>query len=37
VPVLSPGNGKTRTGRLLTYVRDERPAGENRAPAVWFA
>jgi transposase len=37
VPVLSPGNGKTRTGRLWTYVRDERPAGENTAPAVWFA
>jgi transposase len=37
VPVLAPGNGKTKTGRLWTYVRDERPAGENTAPAVWFA
>jgi transposase len=37
VPVLAPGNGKTRTGRLWTYVRDERPAGENTPPAVWFA
>jgi transposase len=37
VPVLAPGNGKTRTGRLWTYVRDERPAGENTASAVWFA
>jgi transposase len=37
VPVLAPGNGKTRTGRLWTYVRDERPAGEKTAPAVWFA
>src|SRR5271167_975121 len=37
VPVLAPGNGKTRTGRLWTYVRDERTAGENTAPAVWFA
>jgi transposase len=37
VPVLAPGNGKTRTGRLWTYVRDERPAGENAPPAVWFA
>ena len=37
VPVLAPGNGKTRTGRLWTYVRDERSAGENTAPAVWFA
>ena len=37
VPVLAPGNGKTKTGRLWTYVRDERTAGENTAPAVWFA
>jgi transposase len=37
VPVLAPGSGKTKTGRLWTYVRDERPAGENTAPAVWFA
>jgi transposase len=37
VPVLAPGNGKTKTGRLWTYVRDERPAGEDAAPAVWFA
>jgi transposase len=37
VPVLEPGNGKTRTGRLWTYVRDDRPAGSEAAPAVWFA
>jgi hypothetical protein len=37
VPVLAPGNGKTKTGRLWTYVRDERSAGESTAPAVWFA
>jgi transposase len=37
VPVLAPGNGKTKIGRLWTYVRDERPAGEKTAPAVWFA
>jgi hypothetical protein len=37
VLVLAPGNGKTKTGRLWTYVRDERPAGEKTAPAVWFA
>jgi len=37
VPVLAPGNGKTKTGRLWTYVRDDRPAGETTAPAVWFA
>ncbi len=36
VPVLAPGNGKTKTGRLWTYVRDERAAGESTAPAVWF-
>ena len=37
VPVLEPGNGKTKTGRLWTYVRDDRPAGSNAASAVWFA
>lgn len=37
VPVLAPGNGKTKTGRLWTYVRDDRPAGATAAPAVWFA
>ena len=37
VPVLAPGNGKTKTGRLWTYVRDDRPAGFSTAPAVWFA
>ena len=37
VPVLAPGNGKTKTGRLWTYVRDDRPAGDAAAPAVWFA
>lgn len=25
VPVLEPGRGKTKTGRLWTYVRDDRP------------
>jgi transposase len=37
MPVLAPGSGKTRTGRLWTYVRDDRPAGRDTAPAVWFA
>jgi hypothetical protein len=37
IPVLAPGRGKTKTGRLWTYVRDERPAGGQTAPAVWFA
>jgi transposase len=37
IPVLAPGKGKTKTGRLWTYVRDDRTAGEDTAPAVWFA
>ena len=37
VPVLAPGTGKTKTGRLWTYVRDDRPAGSHSPPAVWFA
>lgn len=37
MPVLAPGSGKTRIGRLWTYVRDDRPAGEDAAPAAWFA
>ena len=36
VPVLAPGDGKTRTARLWIYVRDDRPAGYKTAPAVWF-
>ena len=37
VPVLAPGNGKTKTGRLWTYVRDDRNSDDATAPAVWFA
>lgn len=37
VPVLAPGNGKTKIGRLWTYVRDDRPAGDSTPAAVWFA
>ncbi|BBO19548.1 MAG: IS66 family transposase [Candidatus Desulfobacillus denitrificans] len=37
VPVLAPGSGKTKTGRLWTYVRDDRPAAATVPPAVWFA
>lgn len=37
LPVLAPGEGRTRTARLWTYVRDDRPAGSNDPPAVWFA
>jgi transposase len=36
VPVLEPGKGRTKTGRLWTYVRDERAAAQTTAPAVWF-
>jgi transposase len=34
VPVLCPGRGTTRQGRLWTYVRDDRPAGSEDPPAV---
>ncbi len=41
VPVLQPGRGTTKTGRLWTYVRDDRNApirpGSPESPAVWFA
>lgn len=36
VPVLDPGRGKTKTGRLWTYVCDDRPVGSPSPPAVWF-
>jgi transposase len=36
VKVLNPGAGKTKTGRLWVYVRDDRPAGSADPPAVWF-
>jgi transposase len=36
VPVLAPGLGKTRTGRLWTYVRDGRPHGSDQPPAAVF-
>ena len=36
VPVLDPGNGKTKTGRLWVYVRDDRPGGSNDPPAAWY-
>lgn len=37
VPVLAPGNGKTKTARLWTYVRDDRASGDLTPAAVWFA
>ena len=36
VPVLEPGRGKTRTARLWSYVRDDRPAASRAPPAVWY-
>ena len=36
VPVLAPGTGKTKTGRLWTYVRDERPFAGSCPPAALF-
>jgi transposase len=36
VPVLAPGTGKTKTGRLWVYVRDERPYGGPAPPAVVY-
>ena len=36
VPVLHPGRGTTKQGRLWAYVRDDRPAGSKTPPAVWF-
>lgn len=37
VPVLAPGRKKTKTGRIWTYVRDDRSAGSSDPPAAWFA
>lgn len=36
VPVLSPGRGRTQTGRLWAYVRDDRPACGPDPPAVVY-
>ena len=37
IPVLAPGNGKTKTGRLWVYVRDDSRSGSTEPAAVWFA
>ena len=37
VPVLDPGMGETKTGRLWGYVRDDSPSGEATPAAAWFA
>ena len=36
VPVLAPGSGRTKTGRIWTYVRDERRFGGARPLAALF-
>jgi len=36
VPVLDPGRGKTKTGRLWVAVRDERPWGSAVPPAAFY-
>jgi transposase len=36
VPVLDPGRGRTKTGRLWVVVRDERPWGGPAPPAVSY-
>jgi transposase len=36
VPVLDPGRGRTKTGRLWALVRDERPFGSRAPPAVVY-
>ncbi len=36
VPVLSPGKGRTHTGRLWAYVRDDRPSSGADPPAVVY-
>jgi transposase len=36
VPVLAPGLGKTKTGRLWVVLRDERPRGSDVPPAAFY-
>jgi len=36
LPVLDPGRGRTRTGRLWVYARDDRPWGGSDPPAVLY-
>lgn len=36
VPVLAPGLGRTRTGRIWTYVRDDRPFGGTAPAGVFY-
>jgi transposase len=36
IKVLAPGHGKTRTGRIWTYLVDERPWQGSRPPAAYY-
>lgn len=36
VAVFDAGRGRTKTGRLWVYVRDNRPAGGAQPPAAWY-
>jgi transposase len=36
VPVLDPGRGRTKTGRLWVYLRDDRPCAGAAPPAVLY-
>lgn len=36
VPVLDPGRGRTATGRLWTYVVDDRASGSVTPPLAWY-
>lgn len=36
IPVLDPGRGRTRTGRLWVYARDDRPWGGSDPPAALY-
>ena len=34
--MLEPGRGRTKTGRLWVYVRDDRPSGSAEPPAAFY-
>jgi len=36
IPVLDPGRGKTKTGRLWAYARDGHAHGSNEPPAAFY-
>jgi transposase len=36
VPVLDPGRGRTKTGRLWSYARDDRPWQGPLPPAIAY-